>query len=178
MKNLLVILLFFFSLTLWSQELTVLDIDTEVSKIDLDPDLKHISFDTNEVYNQATDGGGSLEVWLLGKEIRKISQSIFLSNAQFITTVYLKNDQPLMIVETENHYLYDEDLHAYNLARPETAYERIIYSSHWEKEAITVRTTGESWGADAGANVSSYSSLLATARNILGKGYRVQRGSR
>jgi hypothetical protein len=178
MKNLLSFLLCFISLTAWSQELTVLDIDTEVSKIDLDPDLKHITFDTNEVYNQATDGGGSMEVWLLGKEIRKISQSIFLSNAQFITTVYLKNDHPIMIVETENHYRWDEKRNTFDLRHKETAYEKIIYSWHWDKEAIAVRTKGESWGEDAGADVGSYNSLLATARKILKDDVKVVRGSR
>lgn len=178
MKKLLSILLCCISLTGWSQELTVLDIDAEVSKIDLNPDLKHITFDTNEDYNQATDGGGSMEVWLLGKDIRKISQSIFLSNAQFITTVYLKNEHPIMIVETENQYRWDDATNSFNLEVPETAYEKIIYSWHWEKDAIAVRTTGESWGEDAGADVGSYTGLLAAARKILAQDFKVARGSR
>ncbi|HSI70060.1 MAG TPA: hypothetical protein VK941_07495 [Gillisia sp.] len=178
MKNIVGILICFISFTGWSQELSVLDIDTEVSKIDLNPDLKQITFDTNEVYNQAIDGGGSMEVWLLGKEIRKISQSIFLSNAQFITTVYLKNDHPIMIVETENHYRWDDEKNSFDLEVPETAYEKIIYSWHWDKEAIAVRTKGESWGEDLGADIGSYNGLLATARKILAEDVKVVRGSR
>lgn len=178
MKKFLSILLCFLSIAVCSQELTILDIDAEVSKIDLDPDLKHFTFDTNNVYNQATDGGGSMEVWLLGKEIRKISQSIFLSNAQFITTVYLKNDHPIMIVETENQYHWDEEKNTFDLDILETAYEKIIYSWHWEKDAIAVRTKGESWSEDTGAEVGSYNSLLATARKILVQDFKVARGSR
>lgn len=178
MKFLLTILICLLSFTVQSQKLTVLEIDSEVSKIDLDPALEHLTFDTNDVYNQATDGGGSLEVWLRGNEIRKISQSIFLSNAQFITTVYLKNDQPIMIVETENNYPYDEEKNTFNLAEPETAYERIIYSWHWERDAITVRTRGESWGADQGTDVGSYTSLFATARKILSQDPLQVRGSK
>lgn len=178
MKFSLTLLLCLLCFSVQSQKLTVLDIDTEVSKIDMDPGLEHLTFDTNEVYNQATDGGGSFEVWLRGKEIRKISQSIFLSNAQFVTTVYLKDDQPIMIVETENQFPYDEEKNSINLAEPEAAYERIIYSWHWEKDAITVRTRGESWGADAGADVGSYTSLFATARKILSQESRLVRGSK
>ncbi|MCM4159923.1 hypothetical protein DHB64_08475 [Antarcticibacterium sp. W02-3] len=178
MKFSISILICLFSFAVQGQKLSVLDIDSEVSKIDMDPGLEHYSFDTNDVYNRATDGGGSLEVWLLGKEIRKISQSIFLSNAQFITTVYLKNDQPIMIVETENQYPYDEQRNTFNYAEPETAYEKIIYSWHWEKDAITVRTRGESWGDEQGVDVGSYTSLLATARKILSRDSRQLRGSK
>ncbi len=156
------------SLTSISQELSVSEIQREVERINSDIGLTFHIFDANRIFNQITDGGGSFEVWLDKGQIKKITQIIFLSNGQFITTVYLKNEQPLLISETEKHFQWEETYSGFDYDRRlKTDYSELIYSFHWEKDPIYVETRGESLRKETICGISDYSGLLETAKKLI-----------
>ena len=166
MKKLVTIITLLLTLTSVSQELSVSEIRAEVDKINTG-DLTHRIFDTNEIYEQTTDGGGSFEVWLDKGKIRKITQTIFLSNGQFITTLYLKNEQPILIAETEKHFQWNEDYSELEADSLETDYSELIYSYHWDNDPVKVETEGESLRAETICGISDYWGLLKTAKEVV-----------
>ncbi len=168
MKNLVIIITLFLSLTSVSQELSVPEIQVEVEKINSDNGLEHHIFDTNEIYNRTTDGGGSFEVWMDKGNVKKITQTLFLSNGQFITTVYLTNEQPILITETEKHFQWNKDLTEIDYDKElETNYSELIYSYNWDKDPIKVETNGESLRREAVCGISDYWELLETAKKAV-----------
>ena len=170
MKKLITIVTILLSLTGASQELSVPEIQAEVDNINSDNGLKHHVFDTNEIYNQTTDGGGSFEVWVDKGNIKKITQILFLSNGQFITTVYLTNEQPILITETEKHFQWNKDLTEIDYDKEfETNYSELIYSYNWDKDPIKVETNGESLRKEMICGLSDYWGLLETAKKAVEK---------
>lgn len=168
MKKLITIMACLLSLTSISQELSIPEIQREVDDINSDSDLTFHTFDTNEIYNQTTDGGGSFEVLLDKGKIKKITQTIFLSNGQFITTVYLKNEQPILISETEKHYQWKEDNSGFDYDKElKTEYSELIYSYNWEKDPIQVETKGESLRKEVICGISDYYGLVETAKKLV-----------
>ena len=154
-------------MTSTSQELTVPEIQTEVEKINSDQELIHLSYDTDSIYDQTTDGGGSFEIWLDGKNIRKITQTLYLSNGEFSTVVYLKKHQPILISETEKHFQWKDDLSGldYNKAL-KINYSELIYSYDWDKDPVKVITKGESLRKETICGISDYWSFLEIAKKM------------
>ena len=144
------------------------EIKSEVEKINSDLNLIHHSFDANKIYNQTTDGGGTFEVWMNNGEIRKITQNVFLSNGQFITTVYLKNEQPILILKTEKQFQWNDKKSEFDYDKElKTNYSEKIYSYNWEKDPIKVEAKGKSLRNETVCGISDYWGLLQTAKKVL-----------
>lgn len=167
MRKLCTAMICLLSLTLASQELSVSRIQKEVNDINSDHALALHTFDIKKIYNPVTESGGSFEVWLDKGVIRKITQVIFLSNGQFITTVYLKNEQPILISETEKHFQWKEVSSGFDYDRLKTDYSELIYSYNWEKDPIQVETRGESLKRETICGISDYYGLLETAKKLM-----------
>ncbi|WP_372920383.1 hypothetical protein [Salegentibacter sp.] len=168
MKKIVNLIIWLLSLTSLSQELSVVEIQAEVEKINSESELVHYTFDTDKIYNQTTEAGGTFDVWVNNQKIRKISQKIFLSNGQFITTIYLKNNQPILILELEKHFQWNDDNSGLDYEKElETNYSELIYAYNWDKDPIKVVSKGNSLRNETVCGLSDYWGLLQTAMKII-----------
>ena len=90
------------SLILSGQEIE--KIDRLVNTINIDQSLTLNEFDWVEVTGITSDGGGILKIWTNDNKIYKIHEEIGLSYGRLSTTIYMNDETPIKIIETEENF--------------------------------------------------------------------------
>jgi hypothetical protein len=93
----------------FGQQSKVERIAMEVEYIENDATLTFEKYDFSKLTGVHTDGGGILKVWHKEKQISKIYEEIGLSYGRIKTTIYLKNDEVIKIIEIEENFPFSKN---------------------------------------------------------------------
>jgi hypothetical protein len=168
MKKILTIITLTLTLNLYCQELSISNIEQLVDEIDSDSTLTKLEFDRSELYNQTTDGKGTFTIWHLDNIIKKITQKAFLSYGALDTEVYLKDENPILIIDKELHYQFNSANTEIDYDKPLLkVFEDKIFCSDWDLDPIKVETIGNRQLTEKICGISDYSNLLDEAKKLL-----------
>ena len=145
MKTLTIILTIIFGLTSYcfAQTDLVTTIEKQVGQINSDKGLTKKQFNANEVYNKTFDGGGQIDVYLKGGQLVKIEESIGLSFGRVTTIIYLKNGQPIKIIDREENFKVKDDQSGLDYTKLNQVFEASIYVVNWDKDDSKIVRKGE-----------------------------------
>lgn len=168
LRKIITIITLTFTLTSFSQNVTVDQIEKSVNQINLDTSLVRIEYDLNEIFNLTIDGSGFFKIWKSDSEITKIVQQAFLSFGITETVIYLEDEQPILIIEKEKHFIRDSQTKETNYEEePILVFEEKIYCSNWDSDPIKVETKGDRILTEGICGISDYSGLLDKAKELI-----------
>lgn len=142
-------------------------IEKQVEKINLDRGLTKKEFNANLVYNRIFDGGGQIDVYLKGEELVKIQQSIGLSYGLVTTIIYLKNGQPIKIIDREENYKIKDDQSGFDYTKLTQVFEASIYVVNWENDDSKILKKGERKFSEGVCSNFDYEPLVASVNKLL-----------
>ncbi|PHS63388.1 MAG: hypothetical protein COB12_09575 [Flavobacterium sp.] len=141
MKKALVIILTLIGFLAFGQENKLERIDDEVNSIKSDSTLTQTEFDWVELTGITTDGGGILKVWQNDNRICKIVEEIGLSYGRLRTTIYLDNELPIKIIETEENFGHKNG--ELNYKELNEVFKATIYVFDWKNDESEVKRIGK-----------------------------------
>ncbi|MBT30679.1 MAG: hypothetical protein CMO01_13550 [Thalassobius sp.] len=142
-------------------------IDKIVRKIDSDKKLKTQKFNTDDVYNKPTDGGGIIEIKLNGTEIKKIRQEIGVSLGRLTTVIYMVDGEPIKIIDREENFDWSEEQSTYDYHSVDLVYQAEIYVFDAKQDKYKVISTGDRNLSSGNASLSEYTPLIKLAQDII-----------
>ncbi len=125
----------------FGQEDKVAQIDSKINLIDSDSTLIETEYDWIELTGITTDGGGILKVWKKENQIYKIYEEVGLSYGRIRTTMYLENEMPIKIIETEENFVHINNELNYN--KLNEVFKVEFYVFDWENDDCKIYTTGK-----------------------------------
>lgn len=166
MKTIYFIILFLFCLLAIGQSKESLQIEKIVEAIDLDQNYLIKEKGLNEQNGRTTDGGAQLKIWTKGGEMFKIVEEIGLSYGRLSTIIYLKNDQPIKIIEIEENYrLSDGEI---NFKELREVYKAVFYVYDWELDEGEVIRSGKRIMSEMScSNYELVEPILEEAKSLL-----------
>ena len=141
MKKAFVIILTLIGFLAFGQENNLDRIDNEVKSIESDSTLVETEFDWAELTGITTDGGGILKVWRNDSQLHKIVEEIGFSYGRVKTTIYLKNEIPIKIIETEENFGFKNDELDYK--KLNEVFRATIYVFDWENDMSEIQRIGK-----------------------------------
>jgi len=96
------------SLCAHAQELDTVAIKAIVQQIDNTAELDSTVHDWSQLTGVVTDGGAELISWRNNGEVVKVFQQVGLSFGRITTTIYLHDSEPIMAIETEENFGFDD----------------------------------------------------------------------
>ncbi|HEY9084112.1 MAG TPA: hypothetical protein VIN73_12330 [Vicingaceae bacterium] len=164
-KTFIIVLSSLIGLLAFGQKNDFVQIDYEVNSIELDSSLVQIEFDWVELTGITTDGGGILTVWQNDKQICKIVEEIGLSYGRIKTTIYLKDEIPIKIIETEENFgLENGEL---NYGELKEVFRVIIYVLDWENDDSKTEWTGKRIMSEGTCSTFEYEPIIEQAKKAI-----------
>ena len=108
MRLLALIFCLIISLFAHAQEQDTVAIKAIVQQIDNTAELDSTVHDWSQLTGVVTDGGAELISWRNNGEVVKVFQQIGLSFGRITTTIYLHDSEPIMAIETEENFGFDD----------------------------------------------------------------------
>ena len=108
MRFLTLIFCLIISLSAHAQELDTVAIKAIVQQIDNTAELDSTVHDWSQLTGVVTDGGAELISWRNNGEVVKVFQQVGLSFGRITTTIYLHDSEPIMAIETEENFGFDD----------------------------------------------------------------------
>jgi hypothetical protein len=142
----------------------VKSIDKHITQVNADKSLKVKKFDAAKVYNRFFDRGGEIALYLDGNKLVRISETINLSWGKTTTNMYLKHNDAVAVIESEEDFVIGKD-NTMDLAKMKKVFETKIYLDHWA--TINTQTTGKRVNSEAPADVTDYRELQEKAAELL-----------
>lgn len=167
LKNLLIIILLLIGHIAIGQEKDRTKIDIQVHAIEANSNLTKVKFDLERLTGIVTDGGGTIEVWLHKNKIYMIVEEVGLSYGRLTTTIYLKNELPIKIIETEENFKSDKGELDYSTL--ENAHIAIIYIHNWKKNKTEIEYIGERLINQGDHSTHKYEAILELAKKAIAK---------
>ena len=151
MKNTFVTILTLIGFLAFGQEYSLDQIENEVKSIESDSTLEKMEYDWVELTGITTDGGGILKVWRDEKQICKIVEEIGCSYGRIRTTIYLYNENPIKIIETEENFgIKNDELNYEELSE---VYREIIFVFDWDNDNAEIKRTGKRNMSEASCSI-------------------------
>jgi hypothetical protein len=142
-------------------------IDKQAGQIDADKGLNKKQFSANEVYNRIFDGGGQIDVYLKGERLVKIEESIGLSYGLATTIIYLKDGQPIKIIDREENYKMKDDQSGLDYAKLNQVFEASIYVVNWDRDDSKIMRKGEREFSEGVCSNFDYQPLIESVKKLL-----------
>lgn len=134
MKHTLLFLFSLISCVSNAQSLTKVEIDSIIKSIEENKSLSKSVFDFSELIHQTTDGGSELIVYQENKKIKKITLQVSLSYGLITSIIYLRDEEPVYLIEKEENYLVKNDTIDYS--KLESKFKEIIYVFGFSPQGI------------------------------------------
>jgi len=141
MKKFLVIIFSFIGFLAFGQESKLDRINSQVNLIESGSTLTLTEFDWVELTGITTDGGGIITVWRNDSQLCKIVEEIGFSYGRIRTTIYLKNETPIKIIETEENFGFKNDELDYK--KLNEVFRATIYVFDWENDKSEIQRIGK-----------------------------------
>ncbi|WP_143473614.1 hypothetical protein [Flavilitoribacter nigricans] len=168
-KFFLIAILLFLRGILFGQDDLIGSIEHNVDLIDRDSTLEMKEFDANQVYGHTYDGGGVISVHFDRKGIRKIKEEIGISTGRLTTIIYLKEGDPIKIIEREENFAHHADKPEMDYSRLHQVFQTEIYIFNWEKDHTQVRKKGARNFSEESCGLFEYEPLIALVREQMKK---------
>jgi len=97
------------SLTGFSQKNKIEDIDKYVKNINSNPTLEVSEYDWSKITGTHIDHGAILKIWKKENQIVKIKEEFGASYGRHTRLLYLKNNEPIKGIETEENFEIKND---------------------------------------------------------------------
>lgn len=165
MKNHILFLLIFIGFISFGKEKSLDQVECLVYAIDSDTTLIKLEYDWMELSEYTTDGGGVLKVWRDKEQIRKIVEEIGLSYGQVKTTIYLQDDLPIKIIETEENFGFQDG--EINYTELFEVYSAEIYVYDWEMDDSEIVQKGKRNLSDGTCSMYEYESVIELAKKTM-----------
>ncbi|MFD2561433.1 hypothetical protein [Aquimarina rubra] len=168
MKKVFALVLFSIGQIVSGQENNPEQIDSKVNVIESNTELSFSEFDWVELTGIVTDGGGVLKIWSNDDTIHKIIEEIGFSYGRLTTTIYLSNQTPIKIIETEENFERTNDGFKYSVL--EEVFRKEYYVFDWEREEGETNTIGKRFMSEEGcSNYEIYDPILERAKKAITK---------
>ena len=118
-------------------------IDKQVRQINSDRGLTKKKFNANEVYGKIFDGGGQIQAYLKDGQLIKIEENIGLSYGRVTTIIYLKEGEPIKIIDREENFKIKDDQSGLDYTKLIQVFEASIYVVNWDKDDSKIVRKGE-----------------------------------
>ena len=149
----------------FGQENGLDQIEKEVNFIESDSTLTESEFEGNELTGITTDGGRTLKVWRRKKQICKVIEEIGLSYGRIRTTIYLDNENPIKIIETEENFVHKDDKLNYNELNE--VFRATIYVFDWENDDGKIERTGQRVLSEGSCSTFDYKPIIERAKKAI-----------
>ncbi|CAM1363624.1 conserved protein of unknown function [Tenacibaculum soleae] len=164
MRKTFVIILTLIGFLAFGQENNLDRIENKVKSIESDSTLEETEFDWVELTGISTDGGGILKVWKNEKQICKIVEEIGLSYGRIRTIIYLNNETPIKIIETEENFGHKDG--EINYKELNEVYRETLYVFDWENDEAEIKRIGKRNMSEASCSMYELAeSLIERAEN-------------
>ncbi len=141
-------------------------INAKVKTIDSDSELTNKEFDATEVYGHAFDGGGEIKVYVSNDQLHKFEEQIGLSFGRITTIIYLKDDEPILIIDCEENFRRNDD-GSFDYSSLNKVFETKIYVA--DGDSIKTIKEGERIMSDSRNGVEKYFQKIEMAKGLLKK---------
>lgn len=166
MKKAFAIILFSIGLVMFGQENRLEQIDHQMNSINSNAELSFSEYDWGKLTGIATDGGGILKVWMNNNIMYKIVEEIGLSYGRRTTTIYLINQTPIKVIETEENFERTND--GYKHSKLEEVFKKEFYVFDWELAEGKIKTTGKRVMSEGGcSHFEDYEPILERAKKAI-----------
>jgi hypothetical protein len=142
-------------------------IDILAEQINASDRLTLKDFDAGKVYGQTFDGGGIIKVYSDKGVISKIEQVIGLSYGRLTTVVFLKNGQPIQIIDREENFKFKDDKTTFDHSKLEQVFEATIYVFNWDKDDSKVITKGKRVLSEGTCSNFEYEALIDAVKKLM-----------
>ena len=160
-------LIFLISFNAFGQNLTLKKINKEVNRIQTDSTLTITVLNALDKSKETLDGGYVLKVWHQQHDIVKIVAEMGLSYGRVKTTLYLKNNVPMKIIEIEENFSQTSNgLNYHNLNK---VYETTHYILNWKQNKSITKTKGKRRFSVPKKSVHDYNTLVEKVQRAIGK---------
>ncbi|MEO9478798.1 MAG: hypothetical protein ABJO28_11430 [Maribacter dokdonensis] len=160
-KKTFVIILTLIGFVTFGQENKIDRIQYEVNLIESDSTLTESEFDWVELTGIATDGGGILKIWRNKNQICKIVEGIGLSYGRIKTTIYLENDIPIKIIETEENF--GQKNGELNYTELKEVFKSTVYIFDWENDESKIERIGKRVLSEGNCSTFDYEPIIKRA---------------
>lgn len=140
-RNIFFIAIFFFHFVTSGQERTLHQIQEKTQNTEKDTSLIVTEIDWVELTGIVTDGGGFLKVWHKDKQVYKIMEEVGLSYGRLRTIVYLDNEVPIKIIETEENF--EKSNQGFNYKNIHEVFKVTIHIFNWNEGLEEIERTGK-----------------------------------
>ncbi|SHK08137.1 hypothetical protein [Pseudozobellia thermophila] len=144
-------------------------IQRTVDKIENDANLTIKEFDATEVYKQAFDGGGKIELYVDKKGLRKIEQEIGVSFGRLTTVVYFENGQPIKLIDREENFKWLEDQTGWDYSELNKVFQADIYIFDWELDNNKTIEEGKRNLSEGSCAVFEYEPFIELGKELTNK---------
>lgn len=151
----------------FAQDVTLEEISTNIKQIEADTTLTLTEQNHLKQIKTNFDGGYLLKIWHKGRKISKIVEDIGLSYGSIQTTVYLTNNTPIKIIETED--VFEETPTGLNYKKLDTVYKSTRYIVNWKQGKAITKTKGKRRLSVPKKSVHDYNTLVEKAQRAIGK---------
>lgn len=165
MKKTVIIISVLIGFLSFGQERNISHIEDEARLIDLNDNLTKKEFNWVELTEITTDGGGILKVWQDENQICKIYEEIGFSYGRITTIIYLKDNVPIKIIDTEENFSYEnDDINYYELNE---VFKATIYVFDWEDDDTEIIIEGNRVISEGNCSTFEYESIIELAEKAL-----------
>ena len=146
----------------FGQENKLDQIENEINSINSDSTLTKSEFDWAELTGITTDGGRILKVWQNENQICKIVEEIGLSYGRVKTTIYLQNEIPIKIIETEENFGHKNG--EINYTELNEVFRANIYIFDWENDDGKIERIGKRVLSEGSCSTFDYEPIIERAK--------------
>ncbi|WP_304016939.1 hypothetical protein [Nonlabens dokdonensis] len=162
MKKTFAIILTLIGFVTFGQENKLDQIENEINSINSDSTFTKSEFDWAELTGITTDGGGILKVWQNENQICKIVEEIGLSYGRVKTTIYLQNEIPIKIIETEENFGHKNG--EINYTELNEVFRANIYIFDWENDDGKIERIGKRVLSEGSCSTFDYEPIIERAK--------------
>ncbi len=161
LKKTFVIIFTLIGFETFGQENKIDRIQYEVNLIESDSTLTESEFDWVELTGIANDGGGILKIWRNKNQICKIVEGLGLSYGRIKTTIYLENDIPIKIIETEENF--GQKNGELNYTELKEVFKSAVYIFDWENDESKIERIGKRVLSEGNCSTFDYEPIIKRA---------------
>lgn len=139
-------------------------IHRKVQQIEVSDSLKRMDFDASEIYEQAFDGGGEIEIYQISHELVQAKETMGLSIGRVTTTVFFDNQEPVMIREVEEMFPWDDSKSGLDYTQLDSTFEKTMYLK--SGQVLKVEHIGQKNISGRTDKISEYESTIERMKQL------------
>jgi len=137
-------------------------INEKATEIENNTKLTQAEYNLSEFVEIITDGGGILKVWRHDNQIYKIHEEVGLSYGRITNIIYLDNDLPIKIIETEENFGNKNGEIDYNELKE--VFRANIYVFDWENDDVEIEQIGKRVLSEGSCSTFDYEPIIKRAK--------------